>query len=61
MLYGRPRSELPPKLRQPLLYRLVRHPMMAGFFLAFWATPPMTVGHFLLGRTSLYILIALHY
>jgi protein-S-isoprenylcysteine O-methyltransferase Ste14 len=36
--------------------------MMAGFFLAFWATPHMTVGHLLLAAgMSAYILVALHY
>ncbi|MBV9842443.1 MAG: isoprenylcysteine carboxylmethyltransferase family protein [Sphingomonadaceae bacterium] len=51
-----------PKLRQPLFYRLVRHPLYSGFFLAFWATPAMTGGHLLLALgLSAYMLIAIRY
>lgn len=51
-----------PELRQPLFYRWVAHPMMSGFFLAFWAAPQMTIGHLLLALgMSIYILIALRY
>lgn len=40
-------------------YRFVRHPLMLGMLIAFWAVPTMSIGHllFTLGMT-LYIVIA---
>jgi len=48
------------EFRAPFLYRIVRHPLMSGFLIAFWATPVMTIDRlvFALGM-SLYILIGL--
>ena len=44
----------------PFLYKLVRHPIMLGFIIAFWATPHMSVAHlFFSVATTAYILIAL--
>ena len=58
----RRRSAEPPKFRQPLFYKWVRHPLYLGFFLAFWAAPVMTIGHLLLAvGMSAYMLIAIRY
>lgn len=57
---GRPYTHLPFAVRS--FYRFVRHPLYVGWFLTFWATPQMTLGHLLFAvGMSGYILVAVPY
>jgi protein-S-isoprenylcysteine O-methyltransferase Ste14 len=52
----------PPEFVDSFYYRIVRHPLMLGFVIAFWAIPRMSVGHLLFAvATTGYILLAVKF
>lgn len=57
-LRGEEYSPIP--FRETALYRFVRHPLLLGFVIAFWATPQMTHGHLLFSvATTAYMLVGI--
>lgn len=61
-LAARGRTYSSPAFKDNFYYRMIRHPLMLGFIIAFWATPRMTLGHLLFAVASTgYILIAVKY
>jgi methanethiol S-methyltransferase len=57
-LKGQPYRPLP--FVQIALYRFVRHPIMLGLLIGFWATPSMSLGHLLFAAAStVYIFIGI--
>ncbi len=55
---GLPYTQKP--FQERSLYRFVRHPLMLGFLIAFWAAPTMTVSHLVFAATyTVYIALAL--
>ncbi len=59
-LYWQGKLYSPSPFKKVGLYKIVRHPIMLGFIVAFWAAPRMTVGHLLFAvMTTAYILIGI--
>jgi protein-S-isoprenylcysteine O-methyltransferase Ste14 len=50
--HARGRRYRPPAFTRRGLYALVRHPLMTGFIVVFWAAPSMTAGHLLFAAAA---------
>jgi protein-S-isoprenylcysteine O-methyltransferase Ste14 len=58
----RGKAYTPLVFKKHFYYQMVRHPLMLGFVIAFWATPRMTTSHLLFAiATTAYILIAVKF
>ena len=59
-LYWQGKKYTPLGFKKTGLYRIIRHPIMLGFLIAFWASPTMTAAHLLFAiATAGYILIGI--
>jgi protein-S-isoprenylcysteine O-methyltransferase Ste14 len=60
LLHLRGQDYRPLEFKTSGLYKLVRHPLMLGFIVAFWATPVMTIGHLVFAIvTTVWILFSI--
>lgn len=61
-LHLRGKPYRPPVFQVPSFYKYVRHPLLLGFIIAFWAAPTMTTGHLMFAVvTTLYMLVAIRF
>jgi methanethiol S-methyltransferase len=57
-LHARCARYSPPPFTERGLYRRIRHPLMAGFVVIFWASPTMTAGHLLFAAATIGYILA---
>jgi len=58
--YLQKKDMTPPPFQEHSLYKVISHPIMLGFIIAFWCTPTMTIGHLLFsGLATGYILVGI--
>jgi len=59
-LMGKPYQ--PPVFKVSAFYKYIRHPLLLGFVIAFWAAPTMTTGRLVFAVvTTLYMLVAIRF
>jgi protein-S-isoprenylcysteine O-methyltransferase Ste14 len=61
-LHFQPGGYVPLEFKTPSIYKYIRHPMVVGVCTFFWATPKMTIGHFIFAAgMTLYSFIGLQF
>ena len=61
-LHARGAAYRPPPFTERALYRWIRHPLMTGFVIIFWAAPVMAAGHLLFAAAATgYILLGIRF
>ena len=61
-LHFKTNEYIPLEFKTPSLYKYIRHPMVVGVLIFFWATPRMTVGHLLFAAgMTIYSIIGLKF
>jgi protein-S-isoprenylcysteine O-methyltransferase Ste14 len=60
--HARREAYSPPAFRERFLYAWLRHPMMLGLIITFWATPKMSAGHlFFAVSSTAYIAVGIRF
>jgi len=61
-IYYRNQTYTPIPFKTVAIYKYIRHPIMLGTIIGLWATPTMSLGHFVLALSfTVYIFIGIYF
>ena len=59
-MYVKGRKYIPIGFKTPTVYKIVRHPILLAYIIAFWSAPRMTIGHLVFALAmTVYIVIGI--